>query len=136
VCFVWGGGFLAVRKGGASERVVGHGTAIKNHRVLCLAGAAESRLALSETFAPEEKIVQRSRELAEGDCPFLQLPYGRPADWSFLKTFHVGFEEGIEFYIWILFQDAFRTHCSIGRAKKLFKLIQEKCKDANISEIR
>ena len=23
--FVWGGGFFAVRKGGASERVVGHG---------------------------------------------------------------------------------------------------------------
>ena len=28
--FVWGGGFFAVRKGGASERVVGHGSNLES----------------------------------------------------------------------------------------------------------
>jgi hypothetical protein len=96
---------------------------IANTKFRCQGGA---EVLLCETFIPVANLVEKTRAFCDTESwSFLVLSNDRPEEWTFLSRFDVGLTEGINFYLWILKQPAFKVHTSVAKTKNLYCKIQE-----------
>ncbi|KAF2104912.1 hypothetical protein NA57DRAFT_51704 [Rhizodiscina lignyota] len=96
---------------------------LERHIVSCTNG---SRLPLRETFLPHPALMEKSLDYCgRATCPFLSLA-GPCNDWMFLSQLGVGSEEDLDFFLWVLRQDAFRSRATVQSAKRLYLEIQSR----------
>ncbi|KAI9679215.1 MAG: hypothetical protein M1817_005234 [Caeruleum heppii] len=94
---------------------------IGSHKVLCSDGEELSRMCLRQAFAPEQQLRKLASQLCDPYMvPFLQMKDYNRMDWKFLKSFGVGFDEGLSFYLWLLQHPSFINGSDLKRAKMLY----------------
>jgi hypothetical protein len=96
--------------------------AIREREFICKSGC---HVALRKSFLPLRSLVEKVQEFADPDsCNFISLPSGKPEDWTFLSTFDVGQNNGLDFYLWVHAQCGFQKQESVYYSRQLYLAIE------------